>query len=310
MPTYNRTHYFREALESAVRQTFTEFDILITDNHSDPVHWEDIAAIIEEVNDPRIRVRRNKRNVGPLRNVVTAAQSARGRYIAILHDDDVWEPNFLKRMVPVLESHPAISIGFSDHYLIDATSQIRHEATEKNSKHWNRDTLDTGIYQPFYEIGLIWKAVPAHMAAVIRKSAIDWEDFPEAVGHADDLWLTYLACREGQAAYYVDDRLTRYRVHDEMLTATAQAELHQGTEYCYKHFLKDEKLDSIHDRLKGAYCDIKIHEALGYLKEGKREQARHILTVVLEERQSVKAWLGMVASLMPKSIIGHILAYR
>jgi glycosyltransferase involved in cell wall biosynthesis len=300
MPTFNRVKYFGEALDSAVQQTFDDIEILITDNGSDPDTWAELKETIESANDPRIRVRRNQKNVGPLRNFLLAVEEAEGKYIAALHDDDVWEPTFLERLISPLRQHPGASLAFSGHYIINQHSEINQEATEKNTSRWNRNLLTTGMYQPFYEIGLVDKSVPAQMAAVIRKSAVDWEDFPEEVGHADDLWLTYLACRDGQGAYYVNERLTRYRVHDDMLTATAQTELHEGTKYCYEHFLKDDRLLGIRDKLANAYRNIKIHEAFRFLEEGKRKQALEIFIGALAERHSFKVWVGLLASFIPR----------
>jgi glycosyltransferase involved in cell wall biosynthesis len=310
MPTYNRVKYFNEALESAVQQSFDDLEILITDNRSDSDKWEELSEIIDSVNDPRIRVRRNRKNVGPMKNFLAGVKEAEGKYIAALHDDDVWEPTFLERLIPPLEKHPNASLAFSDHYIINQHSEIKDQATEENTERWNRNSLSTGIYQPFCKIGLVDKSVPAQVAAVIRKSAIAWRDFSEKVGHADDLWLTYLACREGRGAYYVNERLTRYRSHDEMLTATSQPELHKGTKYCYEQFLSDSRLNFIHDKLINVYNDVIIHEAFRFLKKGKQEQALELFRSIISEGHSFKAWIGLVLSFMPKWFTIKLLSLR
>jgi glycosyltransferase involved in cell wall biosynthesis len=310
MPTYNRVKYFNEALESAVQQSFDDLEILITDNGSDSDKWEELSEIIESVNDPRIRVRRNRKNIGPMKNFLSGVKEAEGKYIAALHDDDVWEPTFLQRLIPPLEKHPNASLAFSDHYIIDQHSDIKHQATEENTARWNRNSLSTGVYQPFCKIGLVDKSVPSQVAAVIRKSAIEWPDFPEKVGHAHDLWLTYLACREGRPAYYVNQRLTRYRTHDETLTANAHFELHEGTKYCYEYFLNDSRLDGIHDKILNVYQEVVIHEAFRLLKQGKRGPALELFRSVLSERHSFKAWAGLLASFIPKWFLIKLLSIR
>ena len=51
------------------------------------------------------------------------------------------------------------------------------------------------------------------MFALFRTEAIDFDDFPEEVSSSYDYWLTYLAVRNGGAAFYEPRRLTSYRVH-------------------------------------------------------------------------------------------------
>jgi uncharacterized protein VirK/YbjX len=166
------------------------------------------------------------------------------------------------------------------------------------------------MYQPFCKMGLVDNSVPAQVAAVIRKSAIQWQDFPEKVRYAHDLWLTYLACRDKQGAYYVNERLTRYRVHDEMLTATAQTELHEGTKYCYEHFLKDERLAGIRDNLADIYRNVRVREAFSFLKQGNRKRALGLFRAVLAEQRSFKVWIGLMASFMPKWFLAQLFNSR
>ena len=122
IPTYSRTQYFEEALESAVGQTFRDIEIIVTDNCSDEDNYRKIARVVESANDPRVRLRRNQENLGSLQNVLVAVRESRGKYVASLHDDDVWESNFLAELAPPLEKHEELSVAFSDHHLIDRDS--------------------------------------------------------------------------------------------------------------------------------------------------------------------------------------------
>jgi glycosyltransferase involved in cell wall biosynthesis len=161
---------------------------------------------------------RNSKNLGISRNVIAAYKEARGKYVASLNDDDMWNEDFLEKLVPQLEANPNLVLAFSDHYIINPESKIDDVATQENTQYWKRDQLKEGVYQPFYEIGLVQQAVPCAVATVIRKDAIEWNDFVPEMGPFWDLYLTYLACRTGGGAYYSPERLTRYRVHTESVT--------------------------------------------------------------------------------------------
>ena len=125
--TYNRPRYLQHALRSAVNQTYPHLDILISDNQSDPEHYAAIESIVSAFDDDRIRLSRRPENVGLQHNNVWALRDAPGTYVANLHDDDVWEPTFVEKMVGALEAHPETTMAFCDHYLIDATGDILPE---------------------------------------------------------------------------------------------------------------------------------------------------------------------------------------
>src|SRR5258706_7823750 len=92
-PVYNAARFLAEAIESAQRQTFDDFEMLIVDDGSK----DDTAGITEEfaAHDPRIRLIR-QRNAGTAAARNTAIRAARGELFALLDSDDVWLPEFLE----------------------------------------------------------------------------------------------------------------------------------------------------------------------------------------------------------------------
>ena len=109
IPVYNRKSYIGECIQSALDQTFTDFEVIIVDNASDDGTWEicqRFAAI-----DYRIRIYRNSRNIGPVRNWKRCVEEAKGEFSKILFSDDTLEPECLAEMVPKLEN-PDVSLVF------------------------------------------------------------------------------------------------------------------------------------------------------------------------------------------------------
>ena len=244
-PTYNRPEYLKLALESAVQQTYQNIEIIVSDNCSP----ENPELIVNSFEDSRIRFSRNQSNLGMFPNTMNAFKKARGKYVASLLDDDLWEKDFLAKLVPALEANSNLALAFCDHYIVDGNGAIDAAATEKCSRFYKRTNLQEGTYQPFYKLSLIDRAVSTATAAVIRREIIDWDSIPPEVGGSWDIYLNYLCCRSGNGAYYYPAKLTRYREHEQTDTMQSGRLNFQGKIrkakadlFCYEQFMKDERL--------------------------------------------------------------------
>jgi glycosyltransferase involved in cell wall biosynthesis len=307
IPTYNRTEYLREAIESAVQQTYTALDIVVTDNASSDEAFDEIQKIVDEIGDARVRVLRRERNLGILRNNVEAMRSAPGTYVANLHDDDAWEPTFVEKLVAGLEAHPNTTMAFADHYLVDQNGIILSEVTDQNTRTWNRERMETGLFSPFYAQALVDRCVPAVMGAIYRRDAVQWEDFPEEAKLAYDLWLAYLASRDGHGAYYVNERLTRYRTHTNTITAQQAFPLHKDLVYCYRQFIADDRLASIRPGLYRWYNHYQVDVAVHLLETKHRREARSCFWDAGKAKWSGRAASGLLISLLPTPLAQFLL---
>ena len=118
LPVYNGENYLTEALDACLAQTFTDFELIISDNAS----TDGTAAIIAEyaARDARIRRFRQPRNIGggPNQNFVLA--QARGEYYKLIAHDDLYAPNLLERCVAVLDARPEVVLCHGDMAFIDS----------------------------------------------------------------------------------------------------------------------------------------------------------------------------------------------
>jgi glycosyltransferase involved in cell wall biosynthesis len=102
---YNGERFIEEALNSILNQTFTDFELIISDNASTDRTGEIAEAYAKH--DDRIRYYRSEKNMGAGWNARRAYELARGKYFRWAAVDDLLEPDLLRRCVEVLENDPA-----------------------------------------------------------------------------------------------------------------------------------------------------------------------------------------------------------
>ncbi|MFC4767279.1 glycosyltransferase family 2 protein [Effusibacillus consociatus] len=107
IPTYNRAMHIGDTLNSILKQTFGDFEIIVIDNHSD----DDTEEIITSFQDNRIRFLRNDWNVGAARNANRCMMEFKGKYIKFLHSDDVFiADDALQKMYHAASKHPQAAL--------------------------------------------------------------------------------------------------------------------------------------------------------------------------------------------------------
>lgn len=105
MGTYNRAHLLGRAIEALQKQTLTDWELIIADDAC----VDDTPAVVRAwaEREPRIVSIRSEVNQGISRNYNDALRLARGEYVAMLDDDDVWcVDDKLARQVEFLKTHP------------------------------------------------------------------------------------------------------------------------------------------------------------------------------------------------------------
>ena len=109
--TYNRAQLLPATLESILMQSFSDFELLIYDDCS----TDNTEKICQEYarHDSRIRFCRNKVNLGMPGNLNVAVQSATGKYIANLHDGDLYRRDLIAKWREALDTYPTAGFVFN-----------------------------------------------------------------------------------------------------------------------------------------------------------------------------------------------------
>lgn len=121
MPVYNAGKYLRLAVLSIVRQTFTEWELLIIDDGSTDGALQDIA----DIDDARIRIFRDNENRGLAARLNEAVDMARGRYFARMDGDDVSYPERFARQMAALQNDPELDLVATRAITIDENDQAK-----------------------------------------------------------------------------------------------------------------------------------------------------------------------------------------
>ncbi len=113
-PCYNSAQFLEETIQSVLNQKFTDWQWLITDDHS----TDESVKMIREINDPRIILTISDKNggAGHARNL--SLEKASGKYITFLDADDYWEPNFLLETVSFMKEENA-ELAYSNYARCD-----------------------------------------------------------------------------------------------------------------------------------------------------------------------------------------------
>ncbi|MFM4719900.1 glycosyltransferase family 2 protein [Aeromonas bivalvium] len=198
MPAYNAARYIRHSVESVLSQSFDDWRLYIVDDAS----TDDTANVVADIHDDRIEYILLKDNGGVANARNVGIQSAKGKYIAFLDSDDLWESNKLEKQISLLEQGYAVVCGNYSTFLsddIDRPVAVRTSPMEfsyKDMLNSNRIGNLTGIYNREL-LGTFYQ---------------------ERCGHEDYLmWLAIM--KVAKKAACVQDIVARYRLSSNSLSA-------------------------------------------------------------------------------------------
>ncbi len=104
MSVYNGERFLREAVESVLSQTCTDFEFIIVNDGSS----DGSAEILESYADPRVRLVHNSRNLGLSQSLNRGLEEAVGRYVARMDADDISLPERFERQMAFMDEHPEV----------------------------------------------------------------------------------------------------------------------------------------------------------------------------------------------------------
>jgi len=223
VPNYNHARFLRQRLDSIVRQTFQDFELILLDDCSTD---RSQSILFDYVADPRVKIEFNDKNSGStFKQWNKGVKLAEGKYIWIAESDDYADSRFLQTLVARLDEMPTAVLcscrswrvsssgeisGFSDSYFCEETPR------------WTADFWADGR-EECRKYLVRCNTIPNASSVVFRKEAY------EQVGGADEnlvfcgdwkLWASMALTGGGIA--YVGQPLNYHRSHEMTVTAKSQ----------------------------------------------------------------------------------------
>jgi glycosyltransferase involved in cell wall biosynthesis len=203
LAVYNGEKYLREAIDSILSQTFTDYEfVIINDGSTDTT-----SKIILSYSDPRIVYLENETNKGLIYSLNRGISFGKGKYIARMDADDIAFPQRFQIQFDYMEAHPEIGICGSNIEAFFNTKRksmiIRFPKTDELIR------VFTFFQSPF-----------SHPSVMMRREVLAKNklSYPAQYLHAEDaaLWIELLKYTK---AYNIPQSLLRYRIHEESVTA-------------------------------------------------------------------------------------------
>ena len=198
-PSYNSSRFIEECVGSVISQTYDNWELLIVDDYS----IDNSLQILKKYNDKRIQLIELDKNVGAAKARNVAIRKAKGKYIAFLDSDDLWEPQKLEKQISFMESED-IAFSFSA-YQPMSDDELK---------------LYSIIHAPKIVTysSYLKKTIIGCLTVIIDREKTDGFEMPK-IRSSHDMALWLLIMRRGFDAYGLDENLARYRIVSTSNTA-------------------------------------------------------------------------------------------
>lgn len=206
MLTFNNASYVAEQIDSILAQTYTKWDLVITDDAS----TDQTLDVIKEYEKSykQIHIISSKINKGIVANFKSGLPHLKGELIALCDGDDFWHPRKLEWQVEAIDERLDRLLVYCDSEIVDSSL----ERMGQNFQHRVRNDENILEHDPLPEL-LEKNYIPAHTMLFRRELLEEIKLLPLNAGVMHDHWTALLAaCSEG--IYYVSTPLVLYRQHD------------------------------------------------------------------------------------------------
>lgn len=208
VPVFNGEKYLRESLDSILNQTYPNIEILVMDDAS----TDSTPQIIASYGD-RVKCVRQAQNKGIYANANDGIALAEGKYIAVYHSDDIYDPRIVEREVRYLEENSRVGAVFCKDIFVDGDNLEYGRLQLQREVSGERPLEYPVVLNALLEYKNAMFVCPA---AMVRASV--YEDVgvyrQEQFFNTSDLEMWLRIARKYPLAI-IDDYLLRYRHSDE-----------------------------------------------------------------------------------------------
>jgi glycosyltransferase involved in cell wall biosynthesis len=277
MPSFNYARYLQAAIESVLSQSYTDLELIITDDCSTDgsreilEHWRRL--------DDRVAPVFHDINLGLARARNSGLAVSRGEFVALCDADDVWLPNKLETQIRCFQAQPELGVVHSDSAIIDGSGNLTGQRF--SSLYHRKGQITSGN---LFEVlcGQNFLCVPT---VILRRKAIEYAGgFEENLRSLED-WVCWIKVSRKYPFHYVEDALVQYRIHGAGLSSNPKG-MAQNRVKAFRYLLNT--FSDIPSRLRS-----KMFYSLGvsHLETGEyRDAANAFLDSVRANPLQLRSW--------------------
>lgn len=231
MGNYNTNpDLLREAIDSVLAQTYTNFEFIIVDDCS----TDDSPQVLREYTDPRIKVLYNDQNHGLAYCLNRGLEMCRGEYVARMDTDDLCFPERFEKQVAFMEAHPDVIL--SGTYV-----QLHTDNSDTPDVVWRMDPIEDS---EVHRIRLLFSNYPliVHPTWMLNRKLLEEHHlrYKEKYRYSQDYAMIVSCSTCGRCAIVPEVLLTRRR-HADMVT-----KMHTEAQNDFAIQIIQEQLDALH----------------------------------------------------------------
>lgn len=210
IPSYNCIHYLRKTIESVLAQApdGKQMQIEVIDDFSTD---GDVEALVNELGKGRVGFYRQPKNVGSLRNFETCINRAKGKFVQILHGDDLVRPGFYGEIDGLFEKYPKAGAAFTGSSDVD----------ENDTWLWDSKQIlnEPGIIEDWL-LKLAEGQLLQTPCIVVKRQVYEKLGSFFAVHYGED-WEMWTRIAANYPVAYSPRKLAYYRVHTNNITGNS-----------------------------------------------------------------------------------------
>ena len=257
IPTFNRADFLKEAIQSVLSQTFTDFELMVVDDGS----TDHTGAVMRQFPEIRYVACPLNRGVSQARNL--GISLARGRYICFLDSDDLWVENKLEVQIRWMEAQADCRVCYTDEIWI--RKGVRVNPMNKHRKH------SGDIFPHSLALCIVSPSSVLMRSTLFDEVGVFDEDLPVCEDY--DLWLRISL---KYPVHYIEEKLILKRGgHEDQLSAKYWG-MDRFRVVALEKLLREPSLNGEKRRLVVKTlvqkCGILIQ---GFAKRGKDKEAAH-----------------------------------
>jgi glycosyltransferase involved in cell wall biosynthesis len=218
VPNYNHLPYLPQRLASIAAQTYTHYELILLDDASTDGSTAYLEKYCQENN--QVRFYPNAQNSGsPFTQWNKGAKLAQGQYLWFAESDDFADPDFLKKLVPLLEKNPSVGLAYGQSYLVNEKGETLNSYGENlnfiyKSKAWEQDFLKPGP-AACRDWLLHHNPIPNASGILIRKSAYHQAGAAPTHMRLNGDWYLYAKILTQHDLAFSAQHLNFFRVHTQ-----------------------------------------------------------------------------------------------